>query len=254
MSIVRENRNVLDLLTANYTFVDELLAKEYGIPNVLGSRFRRVELHDPNRFGLLGQASILTLTSISNRTSPVARGKWVMEVLLGTPPPPPLPDVPALKENSESTKVLSVRERLEEHRKNPVCASCHKMMDPIGFSLENFDAVGAWRTKDSGFPVDASGKMFDGAKLDGPVSLRQAILSHSDAFMGTFAQNLLAYALGRVVDYHDMPGVRAIEKDAAKDDNRFSAFVLSIVRSAPFQMRRAEEVESSTEEAHPTHH
>jgi hypothetical protein len=244
MSILRENRNVLDLLTANYTFVDELLAKEYGIPNVLGSRFRRVEIQDPNRFGLLGQASILTVTSIANRTSPVARGKYVMEVLLGAPPPPPLPDVPALKENSEITKALSVRERLEEHRKNPVCATCHKMMDPIGFSLENFDAIGAWRTKDSGFPVDASGKMFDGTKLDGPVSLRQAILSHSDAFLGTFSQNLLAYALGRVVDYRDMPAVRAIEKDAARDDNRFPAFVLSIVRSAPFQMRRAEEIES----------
>jgi hypothetical protein len=246
MSILRENRNVLDLLTANYTFVDELLAKEYGIPNVLGSRFRRVEIRDPNRFGLLGQASILTVTSIANRTSPVARGKYVMEVLLGAPPPPPLPNVPALKENSEITKALSVRERLEEHRKNPVCATCHKMMDPIGFSLENFDAMGAWRTKDSGFPVDASGKMFDGTKLDGPVSLRQAILSHSDAFLGTFSQNLLAYALGRVVDYRDMPAVRAIEKDAAKDDNRFPAFVLGIVRSAPFQMRRAEQVESAS--------
>jgi cytochrome c551/c552 len=246
MSILRENRNVLDLLTASYTFVDELLAKEYGIPNVLGSRFRRVEISDPNRFGLLGQASILTVTSIANRTSPVARGKYVMEVLLGAPPPPPLPNVPALKENSEITKALSVRERLEEHRKNAVCATCHKMMDPIGFSLENFDAMGAWRTKDSGFPVDASGKMFDGTKLDGPVSLRQAILSHSDAFLGTFSQNLLAYALGRVVDYRDMPAVRAIEKDAAKDDNRFPAFVLGIVRSAPFQMRRAEQVESAS--------
>jgi cytochrome c551/c552 len=252
MSVLRENRSVLDLLTSNYTFVDELLAKEYGIPNVLGSRFRRVEIRDPNRFGLLGHASILTLTSISNRTSPVARGKWVMEVLLGVPPPPPLPDVPALKENSEIAKALSVRERLEEHRKNPVCATCHKMMDPIGFSLENFDAVGAWRIKDSGFPVDASGKMYDGTKLDGPVSLRQAILSHSDAFIGTFSQNLLAYGLGRVVDYRDMPAVRAIEKDAAMDGNRFSAFILGIVRSSPFQMKRAEESDSSPVES--VHH
>jgi hypothetical protein len=252
MSVLRENRSVLDLLTSNYTFVDELLAKEYGIPNVLGSRFRRVEIRDPNRFGLLGHASILTLTSISNRTSPVARGKWVMEVLLGVPPPPPLPDVPALKENSEIAKALSVRERLEEHRKNPVCATCHKMMDPIGFSLENFDAVGAWRIKDSGFPVDASGKMYDGTKLDGPVSLRQAILSHFDAFIGTFSQNLLAYGLGRVVDYRDMPAVRAIEKDAAMDGNRFSAFILGIVRSSPFQMKRAEESDSSPVES--VHH
>ena len=248
MNIMREDHNVLDLLTANYTFVDELLATEYGIPNISGSRFRRVEIHDLNRFGLLGQASILTLTSISNRTSPVARGKWVMEVLLGTPPPPPLPNVPALKENGDSAKVLSVRERLEQHRENPVCAACHQMMDPIGFSLENFDAIGAWRTKDSGFPVDASGKMFDGTKLDGPVSLRQAILNHSDAFLGTFSQNLLAYGLGRVVDYRDMPVVRSINRDAAIDGNRFSTFVLNIVRSAPFQMRRADESESSAAE------
>lgn len=171
-----------------------------------------------------------------------------MEVLLGTPPPPPLPNVPALKENGDSAKVLSVRERLEQHRENPVCAACHRMMDPIGFSLENFDAIGAWRTKDSGFPVDASGKMFDGTNLDGPVSLRQAILNHSDAFLGTFSQNLLAYGLGRVVDYRDMPVVRSINRDAAIDGNRFSTFVLSIVRSAPFQMRRADESESSAAE------
>jgi cytochrome c551/c552 len=240
-SIMHEDRNVLDLLTANYTFVDENLAKLYGMPNILGSRFRRVELADQNRRGLLGQASILTLTSISNRTSPVARGKFVMEVLLGTPPPPPLPNVPALKDTGDGNKIQTVRERMEEHRANPVCAACHKMMDPIGFSLENFDATGAWRTKDNGYPVDASGQMFDGTKLDGPVSLRNAILSHSDAFLGTFTENLLAYGLGRVLDTYDMPAVRAIEHEAERNDNRFSSFILGVVKSTPFQMRRAEE-------------
>jgi len=184
-SIVHEDRSVMDLLTANDTFVDEILAKHYGIPNVLGTRFRRVVIADENRRGLLGQASVLTLTSVSNRTSPVQRGKYVMEVLLGTPPPPPPAVVPALKENAPSgdVKLLSVRERMEEHRKNPVCAACHRMMDPIGFALENFDGVGVWRNNDSGFQIDASGRMFDGSKLDGPASLRQAILNHSDAFI-----------------------------------------------------------------------
>jgi len=239
-SIVREDRNVMDLLTANYTFVDEILAKHYGIPDVLGTRFRRVNLTDPNRFGLLGQSSILTLTSIATRTSPVQRGKWVMIVLLGTPPPAPPPNVPPLKENEENAKAQSVREKMEQHRKNEPCRSCHQLMDPIGLALENFDAVGAWRAKDAGLPVDAVGKMFDGTKLDGPVSLRQAILGHSDAFLQTFTENLLAYALGRVVDYRDEPMVRSIERSAARDGNRFSAFVLGIVNSMPFQMRRAD--------------
>src|SRR5579885_3335040 len=243
-SIVREDRSVLDLLTANYTFVDEILAKHYGIPDVLGTRFRRVALTDPNRFGLLGQASILTLTSIATRTSPVQRGKWVMIVLLGTPPPPPPPNVPQLKENEENAKALSVRERMEEHRKNEPCRSCHQLMDPIGLALENFDEVGAWRAKDAGMMVDAKGKMFDGTPLDGPVSLRQAILGHSDAFLQTFTENLLAYALGRVVDYRDEPVVRSIEHAAARDGNRFSAFVLGIVNSMPFQMRRADAAET----------
>jgi len=242
-SIMREDRNVLDLLTANYTFVNERLAKHYGIPNIMGNRFRRVTLTDPNRFGLLGQGSILMLTSTATRTSPVQRGKWVLEVLFGTPPPPPPPNTPALKEAAEISKPMSVRERMEEHRKNPACASCHKLMDPIGFSLENFDAVGSWRVNDSGFPVDAAGKMFDGAKLDGPVSLRQAILNHSDSFFGTFAENLLAYGLGRVIDYNDMPFVRGVEREAARNNNRFSAFILGVVKSPPFLMRRAEEVE-----------
>jgi hypothetical protein len=248
-SIMREDRNVLDLLTANYTFVNERLARHYGIPDILGNRFRRVTLIDPNRFGLLGDGSILMLTSTATRTSPVQRGKYVMEVLLGTPPPPPPPNVPALKEAAETTKPLSVRERLEEHRRNAACAGCHKLMDPIGFALENFDAVGIWRTNDEGSRIDASGQMFDGTRLDGPASLRQAILNHSDAFLGTFTENLLAYGLGRVIDYHDMPFVRAIGREAAKNNNRFSSFVLGIVKSAPFQMRRAEENDTGPTDA-----
>ncbi len=243
-SILHEDRSILDLLTANYTYVDDLLAKHYGIPNILGSRFRRVELAYENRRGLLGQASVLTLTSISNRTSPVGRGKYVMEVLLGTPPPAPPPNVPALKETADSNKIQTVRERLEEHRSQEPCASCHKMMDPIGFSLENFDAMGGWRTKDSGFAVDAAGQLFDGTKLNGPISLRQAILNHSDAFTGAFTESLLAYGLGRVLDTYDMPAVRVIGREADKNGNRFSAYITGIVESSPFQMRRAEEAGS----------
>ena len=244
--IVHNDRNVLDLLTANYTFVNERLAKHYGIPNVMGNRFRRVPLTDPNRFGLLGEAGILTLTSTAIRTSPVQRGKYVMEVLLGTPPPPAPPNVPALPENADArtanvTKQQSVRDRMQEHRASPACASCHKLMDPIGFALENFDAVGVWRTVDSGMPIDTTGQMFDGAKLDGPVSVRQAILKHSDSFIGTFTENLLAYGMGRVLEYYDMPAVRAIDRAAALRNNRFSAFVLGVVKSRQFQMRRAEE-------------
>jgi cytochrome c551/c552 len=245
-SMVREDRNVLDLLTADYTFVNERLAKHYGIPNVMGNRFRRVSLTDPNRFGLLGQASILTITSTAIRTSPVQRGKYVLEVLMGTPPPPKPANVPELPENAESrtghvAKPLSVRERLEEHRKNPACAGCHRMMDPIGFSLENFDVVGVWRSNDSGTRIDASGKMFDGAKLDGPASLRQALLGHSDLFLDTFTENLLAYGMGRVLEPSDMPVVRSVLKEASRNNDKFSALVLAVVKSVPFQMRRAEE-------------
>jgi hypothetical protein len=240
-SIRQEDRSVLDLLTADYTFVDELLAKHYGIPNVEGSRFRRVTIADENRRGLLGQASILTVTSFANRTSPVVRGKWAMDTLLGAPPPKPPANVPPLKENVAGAKPLPVRARLEEHRSNSVCAACHTMMDPIGFALENFDALGAWRWNDSGFPVDASGQLVDGTKVDGPASLREALVSHSDAFLRTFTEKLLTYALGRGIEYYDMPVVRAIDCEAARNDNRFSSFILAIVRSTPFRMRRAEE-------------
>ena len=240
-NIVRQDRNLLELLTADYTFVDERLAKHYGIPNVLGNRFRRVPVTDPNRYGLLGHSGILMITSVANRTSPVMRGKYVMEVLLGTPPSPPPPNVPALKEAADSKKPRSVRDRLEEHRQNPNCAGCHKLMDPIGFALENFDAIGLWRTNDNGFRVDPTGTLFDGTKLDSPASLRQAILNHKSAFLLTFSENLLAYGLGRVVDYRDMPFVRATAREAERNNNHMSSFILGIVKSTPFQMRRAED-------------
>jgi hypothetical protein len=239
-SLIREDRNLINILNADYTFVNERLAKHYGIPNVVGNTFRKVPVTDPNRQGLLGQGSILTLTSIANRTSPVQRGKYVMEVVLGTPPPPPPPDVPPLKENAEGEKAMSVRERMEMHRANEPCRSCHKMMDPIGLALENYDGIGVWRRNDSGVKIDATGELFDGSKLDGPLSLRQAILKHSDAFIGSFTESLLAYGMGRVLEPFDMPAVRAIEKDAAKHDNRMSAFIIGVVNSAPFQMRRVD--------------
>ncbi len=237
-SVVREDRNIVDMLTADYTFVDEVLAKHYGIPNVLGNRFQRVTLTDPNRFGLIGKGGILTMTALANRTSPVARGKYVLEVLIGTPPPNPPPNVPRLKEAGDNEKVLTVRERMEQHRSDPVCSSCHKIMDPIGMALENFDAVGLWRTKDGGFPIDPKGTMYEGSRLDGPASVRQAVVNHSDAFITNFTQNLLAYGVGRVLDYHDMPMVRSIARDAAKNNNHFSAFIMGIVKSPLFQMSK----------------
>ena len=238
-SVIREDRNVLDLLTADYTFVNERLARHYGIPNVYGSRFRRVTLTDAARRGLLGKGSILLVTSHAGRTSPVVRGKWILDNLLGTPPPPPPPDVPALEEKRNPAEPHSVRDRLEQHRANPACAGCHQMMDPLGFALENFDAVGAWRTRDEGVPIDASGQLVDGTKVDGVVSLRQAILKRPEMFVGTLTEKLLVYALGRGLSYHDMPVVRGVVDDAAGRDFRFSSLILGIVRSTPFQMRTA---------------
>ena len=249
-TLVREDRSTLELLTADYTFVDERLALHYRIPNVLGNRFRRVRSADENRRGLLGHGSILTLTSLANRTSPVIRGEWILSVLLGAPPPRPPADVPPLKENEVGAKHASVRERLEQHRADAVCASCHNIMDPIGFSLENFDPVGAWRTKDSGFDVDPSGTLFDGTDVRGPVDLQKFLTRPSSQalFLKNFTQNLLMYALGRVLQYYDMPAVRSIVQEAEQSDNRFSSFVLGIVKSTPFQMRRAEESETETSE------
>ena len=241
-SVVREDRSVLELLTANYTFVNERLALHYKIPGILGNRFRRVELNDDYRRGLLGQGSILTLTSQADRTSPVLRGKWVMEVLLGTPPPPPPPNVPGL----EATKpvkdghVLTVRERMEAHRSNPACNSCHRMIDPIGLSLENFDPTGTWRIRDSGVLIDPSTVLFDGTPANGPADLRKTILKYPEAFIRNFTENLLTYALGRRLQYSDMPAVRAITREAARNNNRASSLILGIIKSAPFEMSRAE--------------
>jgi Protein of unknown function (DUF1592)/Protein of unknown function (DUF1588)/Protein of unknown function (DUF1587)/Protein of unknown function (DUF1585)/Protein of unknown function (DUF1595)/Planctomycete cytochrome C len=236
-SIIREDRNVVDLLTADHTFVNERLAKHYGIGNVYGSQFRRVTLADDARKGLLGKGSILMVTSHADRTSPVVRGKWILENLIGSPPPPPPPEVPPFPDNTSGQKPLSVRERMERHRDNPACASCHKIMDPLGFALENFDAVGRWRLRDEGDAIDASGQLADGTRVDGVVSLRQALLKRPDVFVGTLTEKLLTYSLGRGLDYYDMPAVRAIVREASADNSRFSSLVLGIVKSAPFQMR-----------------
>jgi hypothetical protein len=233
-SIIREDRNILDLMTANYTFVNERLARHYDLPNIYGSQFRRVTLPDESRRGLLGQGSILTVTSYANRTSPVIRGKWILTNILGTPPNPPPPNVPALKEPAEGGKVRSMRERMEEHRADAACAGCHKIMDPLGFALENFDAVGHYRAADEdGDPIDASSTLADGAKVDGVASLRRSLLAHPEIFVGTVTEKLLTYALGRGVDYYDMPAIRQI----ARGDTRFSSIILGIVKSTPFQLK-----------------
>ena len=236
-SIMREDRNVVDLLRADYTFVNERLARHYGIPEVAGSNFRRIKITDEARKGLLGQASILTVTSHADRTSPVVRGKWILENLFGSPPPPPLPNVPPLQEDREGEKPRTVRQKMEAHRANPVCASCHKIMDPLGLALENFDAVGAWRTEEAGSPIDAKTVLGDGTPLDGVVSLRQALLKRQDVFVSTMTEKLMIYALGRGLTYNDMPAVRAIDRDAARQDYRFSSLILGVIRSTPFQMR-----------------
>lgn len=236
-SILREDRSALDLLNADYTFVNQRLARHYGIPNIYGSHFRRVTLTDPARRGLLGQGSLLLVTSVADRTSPVARGKWILENLLGVDAPVPPPNVPALEESASKNEPRSVRQQMEIHRKNPACASCHKIMDPIGLSLENFDLTGKWRDADQGIPIDASAQLVDGTKVNGPASLRQALLDRSDVFLTTMTEKLMTYGLGRGVRYFDMPAVRTIVRDAAKNDDRFSAFVLGVVESTPFQMR-----------------
>jgi hypothetical protein len=236
-SIMREDRGVLDLLTANYTFVNERLARHYGIPNVYGSQFRRVTIADENRRGLLGQGSVLAVTSYPNRTSVVLRGKYILENILGTPPPSPPADVPPLKETGEGGKILPLRALMAQHRDNPTCASCHRVIDPLGFSLENFDATGRWRTKEVAGPVDASGQLADGTPVDGPVALRKAILKHPEQFVRTMTEKMLTYALGRGLEYYDMPVVRSIARDAAGQNYRFSSIVLGIVRSTAFQLK-----------------
>jgi cytochrome c553 len=238
-TVLREDRSVLDLLKADYTFLNERLAKHYGIPNVYGSQFRRVALgRNSDRGGLLRQGSVLTVTSYATRTSPVIRGKWILENIVGAPPPPPLPDVPALKDNTVAAS-LSVRERLAQHRANAACASCHNLMDPIGFALENFDAVGRWRTLEEGLPVDASGGLPDGSKFTGVTGLEEGLLKQPDVFASTLTEKLLTFALGRGVEDYDGPAIRKIVRDAQAADYRFSAIVVGITQSTPFTMRKA---------------
>jgi hypothetical protein len=240
-SIAREDRSILDLLDADYTFVNERLARHYGIDGVAGDQFRRVLLpKDSPRRGLLGKGAVLTVTSVANRTSPVIRGAWVLENVLGVPPSPPPPGV----ENNldvAAAKPTTLRARLEQHRADKVCASCHNMMDPIGLALENYDYIGKWRTLDSGLPIDTSGVMVDGTPLAGSADLRNALLSHSDDFVETFIEKLMTFGLGRHVDYRDMPAIRQIARDAARDGDRFSALILGIATSEPFLMRAKSE-------------
>jgi hypothetical protein len=238
-SVIREDRSIVTLLDADYTFVNERLARHYGIPNIRGDYFRRITLDkDSPRRGLLGQGSILTVTSTATRTSPVLRGKWILQNILGTPPPNPPPGVEInLEPDPKAPKPTTLRQRLELHRVKPVCASCHKIMDPLGFSLENFDMIGKWRDADAGTKIDASGTIVDGTPLAGPADLRKVLLSRSDAFVTVTTEKLMTYALGRGVEYYDMPAVRAIVRDAAKNDRRFSSLVMGIVKSAPFQMK-----------------
>ncbi len=239
-SILREDRGVTDLLTADHTFLNERLARHYGIPGVYGSDFRRVSLADGNRRGLLGQGSILTVTSYPDRTSPVGRGKWVLENVLGTPPPPPPPNVPELEPAGDAGKVLAMRERMEQHRENPVCASCHRVMDPLGLALENFDAIGRWRVHmPGGGTIDASGTMPDGVAFDGPAELRGLLVRDPEQFATVVTEKLLIYALGRGIEYYDAPAVRRIVRGAAADDYGLASLVVGVVRSTPFQMRLA---------------
>ena len=240
-SIMREDRSVLDLLRADYTFVNERLAKHYGIPNVYGSQFRRVTIADENRRGLLGQGSILALTSVADRTSPVLRGKWIMEVLLASPPPAPPPNVPTLDEKDiGTTKALTMREMMAKHRANPTCAACHAVMDPLGFALENFDATGRWRERDrfAGVGIDASGQLPDGTAVGSPDDLRNALLRRPAQFAQTFTEGLMTYATGRKLEAWDMPAVRRIVRGSAAGDYRLSAIVAGVVRSDEFRMRR----------------
>jgi len=239
-SILRENRSVLDLLTADYTFLNERLATHYGIPGVYGAQFRRVALKDPNRGGLLGQGSLLTVTSPPNRTSVVQRGKWILDNLLGAPPPPPPPDVPALDATTNGAKKMTLREAMEVHRANSACAVCHRNMDPLGFALENYDGIGEWRTKDGGSEVDATGKLPDGTQFEGPAGLKHVLVTaRRDEFVSTVTEKLLTYALGRGVEYYDMPALRAIIRKSEGNQYRLKDLVMGVVSSTPFQMRRS---------------
>jgi hypothetical protein len=236
---LKQDHSVVDLLTSNQTFLNEQLARHYGISGVYGSHYRLVTLTDENRFGLLGKASVLAVTSYTTRTSPTVRGKWLLENILAAPMPPPPPNVPPLEASDKTGKPLSVRAMLEAHRANPVCASCHARMDPLGFSLENFDAIGQWRTTDAGSAINASGVLLDGTKVDGPAALQHALVAQKEQFVRAVTEKLLTYALGRGLEHYDAPAVRGIVRGAAADDYRWSSLIQGIVKSAPFQMRRA---------------
>ena len=236
-SVVREDRDTLDLMTADYTFVNERLARHYGIPNVFGSNFRRVQLTTPQRRGLLGKGAVLLVTSHANTTSPVLRGKWVLENILGAPPPPPPPDVPVLKESEPGTAPRTMREQMEQHRANPVCAACHKRMDPIGFVLENFDAVGAWRATADGVALNTADVLADGSNVNDVTGLRAALLARPSVFLQALTEKLMVYALGRGLTYEDGPIVRRIVRGAETQGNRFSAIVIGVAASDAFQMR-----------------
>ena len=236
---LKEDHSIVDLLTSNETFLNEQLARHYGIPGVYGTHFRKVALTDENRFGLLGKAAVLAVTSYSTRTAPTIRGKWLLENMLAAPVPAPPPNIPALEASAPEGKVLSVREMLEMHRANSVCASCHARMDPLGFSLENFDGIGQWRTTDAGKPIDASGVLPDGTKVSGPAELRRALVTQKEQFVRTVTAKLMTYTLGRGIEYYDETAIRAIVSNAAANDYRWSSVVSGIVKSIPFQMRRA---------------
>jgi hypothetical protein len=239
--LVREDRNILELLDAPYTFANERIAKHYGIPNVTGNKFRQVDLPSERR-GILGHGSFLASTSFANRTSPVLRGKWIMEVLLGSPPPPPPANVPELEETEAvlGNRRLTLRERMEEHRSNPACSSCHRVIDPLGLALENFDPTGAWRIRDNETLIDASGELYDGTPLNGASDLRNALLARPRIFLTSFTENLMSYALGRRIEYFDMPSIRAIMHEASEHDNRVSAYILGVVNSPAFRTSQAD--------------
>jgi hypothetical protein len=236
---LKADKSIVELLTASDTFLNEQLAAHYGVPGVYGSHFRRVTLGDENRWGLLGKASVLAVTSYPNRTAPTIRGKWLLDNILAAPVPPPPPDVNTNLEEGKAGKATSVREMLEQHRANPVCASCHSRMDPLGFSLENFDAVGQWRTMDGETPINATGVLLDGTRVDGPAALRRALVAQREQFVRTVTGKLLTYAIGRDMEYYDAPAIRAIVRAAAADDYRWSSTILAIVKSTPFSMRRS---------------
>jgi hypothetical protein len=243
-NLVWSDGSLFDLYTADYTFVNERLARHYGIDGVRGAEFRRVTYPDRRRSGLLGHGSILTLTSHANRTSPVLRGKWVMEVLLGTPPPPPPPGIPDLEvtKGSSGGRQITTRERMENHRANPVCSACHQFMDPIGLALDNFDVTGRWRIRENGAELDTRGEFYDGTRVESPQDLRDALLRRPAPLLRTFTENLMAYALGRRIEHYDKATVRAIVAEAAENDYRMSSFIMGVVNSDPFRMKRAPSV------------